>query len=63
MNERRTFLKQAGILAAGLPLATSLSATASADPLPPLPKNKWAQLRSLFDQDPDYLHLDRKSVV
>ncbi|MHA6787717.1 pyoverdine-tailoring periplasmic protein PvdN [Pseudomonas bijieensis] len=56
MNERRTFLKQAGILAAGLPLAANLPATASADPLPPLPRDKWAQLRSLFNQDPDYLH-------
>ncbi|MBC3366011.1 aminotransferase class V-fold PLP-dependent enzyme [Pseudomonas sp. SWRI154] len=56
MNERRTFLKQAGILAAGLPLAASLPSTAVADPLPPLPRDKWAQLRSLFNQDPDYLH-------
>ncbi|MBV4551051.1 aminotransferase class V-fold PLP-dependent enzyme [Pseudomonas sp. SWRI102] len=56
MNERRTFLKQAGILAAGLPLAASLPSTAVADPLPPLSRDKWAQLRSLFNQDPDYLH-------
>ncbi|MCJ8203127.1 aminotransferase class V-fold PLP-dependent enzyme [Pseudomonas sp. RGM2987] len=56
MNERRTFLKQAGILAAGLPLAASLPAQASAKPLPSLSRDKWAQLRTLFDQDPDYLH-------
>lgn len=56
MNERRTFLKQAGILAVGLPLAASLPAPAVAEPLSPLPRNKWAQLRTLFDQDPDYLH-------
>ncbi|WP_434562297.1 pyoverdine-tailoring periplasmic protein PvdN [Pseudomonas sp. Z4-20] len=56
MNERRTFLKQAGILAAGLPLAASLPSTVVADPLPPLSQDKWAQLRSLFNQDPDYLH-------
>lgn len=62
MNERRTFLKQAGILAAGLPLAASLP-TASAAPLPPLPKNKWAQLRSLFNQDPDYLHFSNFLVT
>lgn len=63
MNERRTFLKQAGILAAGLPLAASLPAAASAAPLPPLPKNKWAQLRSLFNQDPDYLHFSNFLVT
>ena len=63
MNERRTFLKQAGILAAGLPLAASLPATASTDPLAPLPKNKWAQLRSLFNQDPDYLHFSNFLVT
>ncbi|BBP64194.1 class V aminotransferase [Pseudomonas sp. Cab53] len=56
MNERRTFLKRAGILAAGLPLANSLPATAGTPSLPSLPRDKWAQLRSLFDQDPDYLH-------
>lgn len=57
MNERRTFLKQAGVLTAGLPFAASLPSLAAADPLPPLPRDKWAQLRSLFNQDPDYLHL------
>jgi selenocysteine lyase/cysteine desulfurase len=56
MNERRTFLKQAGILTAGLPFAASLPSLAAADPLPPLPRDKWVQLRSLFNQDPDYLH-------
>ncbi|WHS58667.1 aminotransferase class V-fold PLP-dependent enzyme [Pseudomonas sp. G2-4] len=63
MNERRTFLKQAGILAAGLPLAASLPATVAADSLPPLPRNKWAQLRTLFDQDPDYLHFSNFLVT
>ncbi|WP_434603412.1 aminotransferase class V-fold PLP-dependent enzyme [Pseudomonas sp. Z4-7] len=56
MNERRTFLKQAGILTAGLPFAASLPSISAADPLSPLPRDKWAQLRSLFNQDPDYLH-------
>ena len=56
MSGRRTFLKQAGILAAALPLSASLNNIASATPLPPLPRDKWAQLRQLFDQDPDYLH-------
>ncbi|WP_053213539.1 aminotransferase class V-fold PLP-dependent enzyme [Pseudomonas sp. Q12-87] len=63
MNERRTFLKQAGILAAGLPLAASLPTTAVADSLPPLPRNRWAQLRTLFDQDPDYLHFSNFLVT
>lgn len=56
MSDRRTFLKQAGILAAGLPLTAGLHNVASATPLPSLPRDKWAQLRQLFDQDPDYLH-------
>ncbi|MBJ2349119.1 MULTISPECIES: pyoverdine-tailoring periplasmic protein PvdN [Pseudomonas] len=63
MNERRIFLKQAGVLAAGLSLPASLPATASADPMPPLPKDKWAQLRSLFNQDPDYLHFSNFLVT
>lgn len=63
MNERRTFLKQAGILAAGLPLVASLPAPASADALPRLPRDKWAQLRALFDQDPDYLHFSNFLVT
>lgn len=56
MSDRRTFLKQAGILAAGLPLTAGLGNVASATPVPSPPRDKWAQLRQLFDQDPDYLH-------
>lgn len=56
MSDRRTFLKQAGIFAAGLPLTAGLHNVASATPQPSLPRDKWAQLRQLFDQDPDYLH-------
>jgi selenocysteine lyase/cysteine desulfurase len=56
MSNRRDFLKQAGILAAALPLGASLPALASASAAAPLPRNKWAQLQQLFDQDPDYLH-------
>ena len=57
MSNRRDFLKQAGILAAALPLGASLpniaiASTAAA----PLPRNKWAQLQQLFDQDPAWLH-------
>ncbi|MBI6620139.1 aminotransferase class V-fold PLP-dependent enzyme [Pseudomonas corrugata] len=63
MNERRAFLKQAGILVAGLPLAASLPCSAAADPLPPLSRDKWAQLRSLFSQDPGYLHFSNFLVT
>ncbi|MHC8306622.1 pyoverdine-tailoring periplasmic protein PvdN [Pseudomonas sp. PB3P13] len=57
MTNRRSFLKQAGILAAGLPLSAAVNLPAVAVNLQPLPRDKWAQLRLLFDQDPDYLHL------
>lgn len=56
MNDRRTFLKQAGILAAGLPLAVSLGSPVAATQMQTLPREKWAQLRQLFDQDPNYIH-------
>ena len=60
MTNRRSFLKQAGILAAGLPLTAGVNLPALAgnlqQPPQPLPKGKWAQLRQLFNQDPDYLH-------
>ncbi|MGF6130876.1 selenocysteine lyase/cysteine desulfurase [Pseudomonas frederiksbergensis] len=56
MSDRRTFLKQAGILAAGLPLTAGLPCAASATAKAPAPGGKWAQLRQLFDQDPAYLH-------
>lgn len=56
MTNRRSFLKQAGILAAGLPLGPAAGLPALAANPAPLPKDKWAQLRQLFNQDPDYLH-------
>ncbi|AZV26274.1 aminotransferase [Pseudomonas syringae] len=57
MSNRRDFLKQAGILAAALPLGASLPNIASASTATaPLPRNKWAQLQQLFDQDPAWLH-------
>ncbi len=61
MSDRRTFLKQAGILAAGLPLASGIvqgaspANTANVAPAAPA-QDKWAQLRTLFEQDPDCLH-------
>jgi selenocysteine lyase/cysteine desulfurase len=64
MSNRRDFLKQAGILAAALPLGASLpniadAATAAA----PLPRDKWAQLQQLFDQDPAWLHFSNFLVT
>ncbi|MEO3727100.1 aminotransferase class V-fold PLP-dependent enzyme [Pseudomonas syringae] len=57
MSNRRDFLKQAGILAAALPLGASLPNIANASTAAaPLPRNKWAQLQQLFDQDPAWLH-------
>ena len=56
MTNRRSFLKQAGLLAAGLPLGAAVNLPALAANPAPLPKDKWAQLRQLFNQDPDYLH-------
>lgn len=57
MSNRRDFLKQAGILAAALPLGATLPNIASASTAAaPLPRNKWAQLQQLFDQDPAWLH-------
>ncbi|AIG00692.1 putative aminotransferase [Pseudomonas fluorescens] len=53
MTDRRTFLKQAGLLAASLPLGASLHAQATSAKAP---TDKWAGLRQLFDQDPNYIH-------
>ncbi|WP_460410383.1 MULTISPECIES: pyoverdine-tailoring periplasmic protein PvdN [unclassified Pseudomonas] len=54
MTDRRTFLKQAGVLAAALPFGASLAAPAMAAPV--ASANKWTQLRQLFDQDPQAIH-------
>lgn len=56
MSDRRTFLKQAGILAAGLPLGASLGPPAAAVQLQAMSRNKWVQLRQLFEQDPNCIH-------
>ncbi|WP_016969438.1 pyoverdine-tailoring periplasmic protein PvdN [Pseudomonas tolaasii] len=53
MTDRRTFLKQAGVLVASLPLGTALSSRAIAATPAATP---WAGLKQLFNQDPDYLH-------
>ncbi|WP_210557510.1 MULTISPECIES: aminotransferase class V-fold PLP-dependent enzyme [unclassified Pseudomonas] len=56
MSNRREFLKQAGILAAALPLGASLPNVAGAANAAPVTGNKWTRLQQLFDQDPAYLH-------
>ncbi|MGN8249884.1 pyoverdine-tailoring periplasmic protein PvdN [Pseudomonas sp. SMV7] len=58
MNDRRTFLKQAGLLAAALPLTGPgpLLATAHAAPGPAASGTDWAAFRSLFELDPAYAH-------
>ena len=56
MSNRREFLKQAGILAAALPLSASLPNVAGAANAANATGNKWARLQQLFDQDPAYLH-------
>ncbi|MFJ2485581.1 aminotransferase class V-fold PLP-dependent enzyme [Pseudomonas sp. NPDC087639] len=63
MSNRRDFLKQAGLLAAALPLGAGLPNLASASAVAPQPRNKWAQLQQQFDQDPDYLHFSNFLVT
>ncbi|AZF42331.1 Pyoverdin biosynthesis protein PvdN, putative aminotransferase, class V [Pseudomonas sp. R1-43-08] len=59
MTNRRTFLKQAGVFAASLPLGAALIpqalAAATNDP--------WTGLKQLFEQDPDYLHFSNFLVA
>ncbi|MBI6909391.1 aminotransferase class V-fold PLP-dependent enzyme [Pseudomonas palleroniana] len=59
MTNRRTFLKQAGVLAAGLPLLPQ----ALAAPATPLANDPWTGLKQLFNQDPDYLHFSNFLVA
>ncbi|QBF27499.1 aminotransferase class V-fold PLP-dependent enzyme [Pseudomonas tructae] len=53
MTDRRTFLKQAGLFAASLPLLPQALATPAA---PLSGSDKWRNLRQLFPLDPDYAH-------
>jgi selenocysteine lyase/cysteine desulfurase len=53
MTDRRTFLKQAGLFAASLPL---LCAAERAAAVPAASGDKWRDLRALFELDPNYLH-------
>ncbi|AUO24512.1 aminotransferase class V-fold PLP-dependent enzyme [Pseudomonas sp. NC02] len=62
MTDRRTFLKQAGLLAASLPLGTAIIPQALAGDAAP-PGDPWAGFRQLFTQDPDYLHFSNFLVA
>nr|WP_246884070.1 aminotransferase class V-fold PLP-dependent enzyme [Pseudomonas chlororaphis] len=57
VTNRRTFLKHASLLAAALPLGTFAIGQARATATPATSQQPWAQLRQLFDLDPDYVHL------
>ncbi|WPO00385.1 aminotransferase class V-fold PLP-dependent enzyme [Pseudomonas sp. MUP55] len=59
MSDRRTFLKQAGVFAASLPLGAALIPQVSAA----MPNDPWAGLKQLFNQDPDYLHFSNFLVA
>jgi len=57
VTNRRTFLKHAGLLAAALPLGNLAIRQAQAAGAPAASNLAWAELRALFDLDPDYVHL------
>ncbi|MDQ0703461.1 selenocysteine lyase/cysteine desulfurase [Pseudomonas sp. W3I7] len=63
MTDRRTFLKQAGVLAASLPLGSALLAHAQAAPQAPAINDPWTGFKQLFTQDPDYLHFSNFLVT
>jgi len=60
MTDRRTFLKQAGVFAASLPLGAALLPQAIAAPASNAP---WTGFKQLFNQDPDYLHFSNFLVA
>ncbi|WP_226457788.1 pyoverdine-tailoring periplasmic protein PvdN [Pseudomonas sp. AF03-9] len=59
MTDRRTFLKQAGLFAASLPLLPEALAVTAA----PAAKHPWTDLKQLFNQDPNYLHFSNFLVA
>lgn len=69
MTDRRSFLKQAGILAVGLPLVASANAasqptTTAANAASATPDiDSWDTLRQLFTQDPNYIHFSNFLVT
>ncbi|WP_434681052.1 aminotransferase class V-fold PLP-dependent enzyme [Pseudomonas sp. R1-18] len=62
MTNRRSFLKQAGLLAAALPLGSGLTNAAMAATAQ-TSSDKWAGLRQQFDQDPSYIHFSNFLVT
>jgi len=60
MTDRRTFLKQAGVFAASLPLGAALLPHAIAAPAS---NDPWTGFKQLFNQDPDYLHFSNFLVA
>lgn len=63
MTDRRTFLKQAGVLAASLPLGSAVFAHAQAATQAPATNDPWTGFKQLFTQDPDYLHFSNFLVT
>ncbi len=63
MTDRRTFLKQAGVLAASMPLGSALLAHAQAAAQAPATNDPWTGFKQLFTQDPDYLHFSNFLVT
>ena len=63
MTDRRTFLKQAGVLAASLPLGSALLAHAQAATQAPATNDPWTGFKQLFTQDPGYLHFSNFLVT
>lgn len=63
MTDRRTFLKQAGVLAASLPLGAAILPQAMAANPAPAINDPWTGLKQLFNQDPNYLHFSNFLVA
>lgn len=63
MTDRRTFLKQAGVFAASLPLGAALMPQALANSPAPAANAPWTGLKQLFNQDPNYLHFSNFLVA
>ncbi len=61
MSDRRTFLKQAGLLAASVPLGASLGLANAASNAPA--GDKWQRLQQQFSLDPTYIHFSNFLVT
>ncbi|MPR02641.1 aminotransferase class V-fold PLP-dependent enzyme [Pseudomonas sp. MAFF 212408] len=63
MTDRRTFLKQAGVFAASLPLGAALVPQTMAAKPAPATNDPLTGFKQLFNQDPDYLHFSNFLVA